>query len=234
MPIDQEILSKQNRLEILRLETEAKCREMLKESEKKSAEIIEQSKLQAQEIIETAKNHAQEESDTIKNQAHQEGYAKGYDEGNAKAIEDLEDKFKAIDLFAKSNFDIKENIIKSAELDIIKLVVEIAEKVCVKSVEMSDEVLTEMTKQAIKLLKGRENITIMVNPELAERIYSISDRLREEIPQLESIKIIEDKNISADGTIVESLLSRVDTRVKSQIDEIAEKLMIEYNSQTDV
>ena len=75
---------------------------------------------------------------------------------------------------------------------------------------------------------GSRSITI--SPELAEKIYSISDKLKEEVPKLNSIRIIEDANVSADGTIVETPLSRVDSRLKTQIDQIAEKMMSEHYS----
>ena len=68
---------------------------------------------------------------------------------------------------------------------------------------------------------------------MAEKIYAISDELKEKIPQLQSIKIIEDTSVSPDGTIVESPLSRVDSRIKSQIDELSEKLMAKLNSTSD-
>ena len=64
--------------------------------------------------------------------------------------------------------------------------------------------------------------------------YSISDKLKEEVPKLNSIRIIEDANVSADGTIVETPLSRVDCRLKTQIDQIAEKMMSEHYSTIEV
>ena len=53
----------------------------------------------------------------------------------------------------------------------------------------------------------------------------LPNHFREKISQLKSIKIIEDSSLSCDGTIVESPLSRVDARISSQINEIAEQLM---------
>jgi flagellar biosynthesis/type III secretory pathway protein FliH len=85
-------------------------------------------------------------------------------------------------------------------------------------------------------LKDKETINIIVNPIMAERIYSISDNLKERITQLKSIKIIEDNSVSPDGTIVESPLSRVDSRIKSQIKEISKNLtnIINNNEDNDV
>ncbi len=96
--------------------------------------------------------------------------------------------------------------------------------------ELDDNIIKELTLQAINSLKDKEDITIIVHPEMAQKIYAISDELREKIPQLSSIKIVEDASVSPDGTIVESPMSRVDSRVTSQIGEIAQRLMGKLDS----
>lgn len=211
----------------------AKEEEIILNGKKKAQEIVEQAQQQAQELIEKAEQEALSRVDEITEQAHNEGFEAGRQEGFESITNELQDKILSINNFAQSNFDIKNNIIKSAHLDIIMLIVEIAQKVCSKSLELDNNILKEITEQAIKSLKDKENITIIVNPEMAEKIYSISEELKEKIPQLSSIKIVEDASVSPDGTIVESPLSRVDSRVRSQINEIAEKLMVKLDSTTN-
>lgn len=207
-----------------------KEKEIIQEGENKAKEIIDQANQQAQQIIEDAKNQALSEVDAINQKAQDEGFEAGRQEGLENITQELQDKIIAVNNFAQCNFEIKGNIIKSAYLDIIKLVVEIAHKICSKSLELDENILKEITKSAIHALKDKENITIIVNPTMAEKIYAISDNLKEEITQLSSIKIIEDESVSPDGTIVESPLSRVDSRIKSQINEISDKLMEKLNS----
>lgn len=207
-----------------------KEKQIILNGEQKAREIIEQAQQQAQELIEEAKNEALSKVDEITGQAHQEGFEAGRQEGLENITQELQDKILSVNNFAQSNFEIKNNIIKSAHLDIIKLVIEIAQKVCSKSLELDDSILKEITEKAIQSLKDKENITIIVNPDMAEKIYSISEELTEKIPQLSAIKIVEDASVSPDGTIVESPLSRVDSRIKSQINEIAEKLMGKLDS----
>ena len=166
-----------------------------------------------------------EESDAIREQARQEGYDAGNKQGYEDGTRSLEEKVKAVDIFSKSQFDIKHNIIKSAELDIVDLVIAIAKKVCKKTLDDDINVLKTITEDAIKQLKDKESITITIHPDLAEKIYSISEELKVDIPKLEHIKVIEDINVSPDGTIVETPLSRVDCRLQTQLNQIAEKLM---------
>lgn len=210
----------------------AKEQEIIFQAEQKAREIIEQAEAKGYEIVESAKNQALSEEEAIKQQAHNEGFEAGRQEGLENITEELQDRVISVNDFAQSQFEIKENIIKSAHLDIVTLIVEIAQKVCSKSLELDDSILKEITKNAIIALKDKESITIIVNPEMAEKIYAISEEFKEQLPQLSSIKIIEDNSVSPDGTIVESPLSRVDCRVKSQINEIADRLMEKLNSES--
>lgn len=220
------ILAAQKEKDRLIKEGVAKAKELVDEAK----EIITQAQQQATQIVETATNEANAQSTEIKETAQKEGYDAGYKQGYDDGTKSLEEKVLAVDTFAQSQFDLKHNIIKSAQLDIVELVIAIARKVCQKSLESDINVLKDMTIEAIKQLKDKENITITINPELAEKIYSISEDLKEAIPKLQNIKVIEDDNVSADGTIVETLLSRVDNRLKIQIDQIAEKFLTTHYS----
>lgn len=198
-----------------------KAKELVEEAK----QIIEQAQTESEKLVEMAKQQAQDESDAIREEARKEGYEAGNKQGYEDGTNSLEEKVKAIDTFSKSQFDIKHNIIKSAELDIVDLIIAIAKKVCRKTLDDDINVLKTITEEAIKQLKDKESITITIHPDLAEKIYSISEELKADIPKLEHIKIIEDINVSPDGTIVETPLSRVDCRLQTQINQIAENLM---------
>lgn len=204
----------------------AKAKELVDEAK----QIITEAQQEAQKLVEDATNQAKSEADEIRENARKEGYDAGNKQGYEDGTNSLQEKFMALETFAQSQFDLKHNIIKSAQLDIVELVIAIARKVCQKTLENDIDVLKNMTIESINRLKDKETITITINPELAEKIYSISDELKEAIPKLQNIKVIEDENVSADGTIVESLLSRVDNRLKIQIDQIADKFMSTHYS----
>lgn len=208
----------------------AKEKEIILNAERRAQEIIEQAHIQSQQIIEEAKNQANSEYDSIVQKAHEEGFTSGHQEGFDQITQELQEKIISVENFAQSNFEIKKSIVKSAHNEIIQLVVHIAEKICTKALEIDKNILTEVTVAAIQALKEKENITIIINPSMAEKIYSISDELKERIPQLETIKIIEDSSVSPDGSIVEAPISRIDSRIKSQINEISDKLMAKIDS----
>ena len=136
----------------------------------KAHQLVEQAKQECANLIEAAKNEATIESAKIREVAQKEGFEEGYKQGFTEGTNSLEEKFKALDLFAQAQYDVKHNIIKSAELDIVDLVLAIARKVCKKSLDEDINVLKNITVDAIKQLKDKENITITISPELAEKI----------------------------------------------------------------
>lgn len=240
LPLENQHKEELTAIEKMIQEAKAEKERIIKEGTEQAKQLVDEAKqilAQAQEdgkqLVEQANAQANAESGEIRETAKKEGYEEGYKQGYDDGTKSLEEKVKAVDDFAKSKFDLKHNIVKSAELDIVDLVCAIARKVCKKSFDNDINILKDITIEAIKQLKDKETITITVNPKLAEKIYSISEELKQEIPKLQTIKIIEDNNISDDGTVIESLLSRVDNRLKIQLDQIVEKFMMAHYSSED-
>ncbi|MBR1681555.1 hypothetical protein IJ707_07185 [bacterium] len=241
LPLENQHKEELTAIEKMLIKAKAEKEKIIQEGTEQAKQLVDEAKqilAQAQEeakkIIEQANNQATAESNEIRENARKEGYEDGNKQGYEDGTKSLEEKVLAVETFAKSQFDLKNNIIKSAELDIVELVSAIARKVCKKTLDDNTEVLKAITVEAIKQLKDKENITITINPSLAEKIYSISEELKAEIPKLQSIKILEDSNVSDDGAIVESLLSRVDNRLKIQIDQIAEKFLTAHYSSEEI
>lgn len=240
LPIENQHQEELTAIEKMIMKAKAEKENLIQEGTQEAKKLVDEAKqilAQAQEdaknIIEQANNQANAESGEIRENARKEGYDEGYKQGYDDGTKALEEKVLAVETFTKSQFDLKSNIIKSAELDIVELVCAIARKVCKKAFDDDINILKAITKEAINKLKDKEQITITINPNLAEKIYSISEDLKQEIPKLESIKVLEDSNVSEDGTIVESMLSRVDSRLKIQIDQIVEKLYTAHYSSSE-
>ncbi|MCQ2753665.1 MAG: flagellar assembly protein FliH [bacterium] len=116
-------------------------------------------------------------------------------------------------------------------MDIVELVSIIADKVC--HIKFDDKVLKKITLDAIKELNDKENVTIIVNPELLDNINNLAENFKEEIPKMQSIRIIEDNSVSPDGVIVETMTSRLDSRVSAQIQEIAQQMLTGANDELE-
>lgn len=232
LPIEQSnVTLQQAKVKKIIEETDAKAQQIIDGAENKSNIIVQTANTEAQRIIEEARKKAQQEYEAIKQQGYNEGFAKGEQDGLNKFLNDAEEAIKSLDTLASSSFDMKKNIIDSASIDIVELVSTIADKVCHE--RFDTKILYKITLDAIKLLNDKENITIIVNPLLADRITSLSENFREEVSKLQSIKIIEDNSVSPDGVIVETLSTRLDSRISTQIAEIAQKMLTGANDELE-
>lgn len=224
LPIEQSrVTAQQAKVNKIIEETDARAQQIVDAAENKSSIIVQTANTEAARIIEDARKKAQDEYDIIKNQAYQEGFSKGEQDGLCKFQNDAYQSLKSLETLSSSVFDMKKNIIDSATLDIVELVNAIADKVC--HLSFDKEILHKITLDAIKQLNEKENITIIVNPELVDNINSLAETFKEEIPKLETIKIIEDNSVSPDGVIVETLNTRLDSRISAQIEEITREML---------
>ena len=199
-------------------------------AKKQAQEILAQANKQSSEMILRAQTEAQNSKDEITAEARRQGYEEGYSEGQERITSELQEIIENVNNFAKCEFETKHRIIKSLHTDILDLVVNISEKICKQQLLLDNKTLLSVVENAILQLKEKENVTIIVNPQMAAKIYEISDDIKEKIHTLESIKIVEDNSVSPDGTIVESVGSRIDARVSAQIEKISRRLFDELNS----
>ena len=232
LPIEQSnVTLQQAKVKKIIEETDAKVQQIIDEAEVKSNIITQTANNEAQRIIEEAKLKAQQEYEVIKQQAYNEGFTKGEQDGLNKFLNDANEALKSLDTLASSSFDMKKNIIDSASIDIVELVATIADKVC--HIKFDTKMLYKITLDAIKQLNDKESITIIVNPLLVDNITKLSQNFKEDITKLQSIKIIEDNSVSPDGVIVETLSSRLDSRISTQISEIAQKMLTGTNDELE-
>ena len=224
LPIEQsKVTLSEAKVKKILAETDVRAQQIIDAAENKSQIIIQTANTEATRIIEDARKKAQDEYDLIKNQAYQEGFKKGEEDGFQKFNNDATDGINALETLANTTFDMKKNIIDSASRDIVELVSVIADKVC--HAKFNPQMLHQMTLDAIQLLNDKEYITIIVSPKLIDSVQRMVPNFRSTIQNLQSLKILEDGSLSADGVIVETPTLRLDSRISTQIGELAQKML---------
>ena len=232
LPIEQSnVTMQQAKVKQIIEETDIKVQQIIEDAENKSGSIVKTANSEAEKIIAEARKKAEQEYESIKQKAYEEGFTKGEQDGLEKFKNDSIEALKSLDVLVSSSFDSKKNIIDSATIDIVELVAAIADKVC--HVKFDAKTLYRITLDAIKKLNDKETVTIIVNPILVKNINAFVPNFKEEFPKLQSIKIIEDESVSPDGVIIETLNTRLDSRVSAQIAEIAQKMLTGANDELE-
>lgn len=200
---------------------------IIEDAKKAGEEIKAKAILKAEESIAQANEQKDNIINEAKAQGHKQGFEVGYNEGMEKFSFDYQKHLSALNALVNASFEVKNEIVFSAEKEILELALMIAEKVV--RVKFTEDIncLKNMTQTAISLLKEKENVKIVVNPKLVKYAEEISPKLVEEIEGLEQIKIIKDKSVSDDGVVVESIESRIDARISTQLEVLARTLLID-------
>lgn len=203
------------------MEARSAAAEIIHKANEEYAVIIKNAEEQVDKLL----KGAQEEIEKIKELANKTGFDKGYSEGQSKIMEDLHNKIKSVEILANSALEIKKEIILSSERDILDLTIAIAERIIREKLNISPEILLNIIKSALNQVKDKEEIKILVNPSITKYLYEHSEDLKNSIKGIKNIKIIEDRTIRPDGALIESMESKIDARLETQIEEITKQLL---------
>ncbi len=204
---------------------------------KRKEEIIEQATQRADEIIENAQKKSQEDTQNLINSSKENieqerietiknAYEEGHREGLEHIQEELEEKIADFNNFCKNQYEVRDKILKSANKDILDLVINISRKILLKEIDFA--VLDKIIKSTISLLEKKENISIILSEKYAKLLYehqkkSLAQDIEfnfEDFKQYDNFNIVYNPSFDEDTIIVENLKERYDASVNSQLDVI--------------
>lgn len=194
----------------------------------KIKETIAIAEQKAQIIIQEAQNQAEQIKQQAQEQGVQEGILEGqnqgYQDGYHQALNEFREKIISIDRLIGNIINAKSEIYHSGEDELLEFVMLLAEKLAHTQINFDKNAIKQIIVDAASELKEKETVKILIHPDLAKKIYSISDEIKSTIYGLKNLKILEDRTISADGAVIESPESRVDARLSTQVEALMETL----------
>lgn len=209
----------------------------LEQTQAKKEEIIEQANLEAQKILDEAQVSAKNNSEELISKSKEEieaqrvetiknAYDEGYKDGLEHIQKELEEKISDFDEFCSLKYIVRDKIIKSANKDILDLIINIAKKVLLA--ELDGNKIDKIIKNAISLFEKKENITIILSQKYAKLLYefqkkSLNNEIEfnfEDFKQYENFDIATNPDFDDDTIIIENLKERYDASINSQLDVI--------------
>jgi flagellar biosynthesis/type III secretory pathway protein FliH len=157
----------------------------------------------ARERVKTIVDSAQAGAAGITEKARAEGRAAGHAEGIDSAEREMDEMLATMrGLIVMARVE-RHKIIESAEAEIVRLAMGIAERILHKAVEVDREVVVAMTKAAIAQLVDRESVTVRVNPIDLERMKQHRDSVLA-LGETKHMRVIEDQRVDPGGVVVET------------------------------
>lgn len=181
---------------------------------KKKAEV------EGKEIIKSA----EESRDQILQKGKEEGFQAGLVEGAQQYKEENELNTKNVISLLKDLKDLRTNINKDHEQQIVRLCTLIAKKVVHHELKTEKDLVLRILKETMHHFEGMGNVRIRLHPTEYDFIAAHQEELSTFLDEKQMIVLTRDANISPATSSIESDFSSIDLDLNKQFEEIEQKL----------
>ena len=200
---------------------------------KQARELIDGAEQKARALLQNAFDRASrllaeagERGDALAEAVQAEARAAGHAEGSAAADREMSDMMATMRNLVDMARVERHKLMESAEPELVRLAVGIAERVLHQQIALDRGVVVEMAKVAIGRLVEKESVTVRVNPGDLERMREHRDELLSN-GEIKNFRIIEDQRVDRGGVVVETDGGTIDARISTQVNEAKRVLHIE-------
>jgi len=196
--------------------------------------IIKEANNEALKIINSAKRNSLTEITQLKTKGYEDGYNAGFEIGKNKGYEESyketcfkvteelkmqnENKIKELSHILESIEKVKQNIILKHKDDLVKLSIDIAEKIIKKKFEPNDDDITNIVANLIRDYKNVEWVKIYVSDNDAAKYIEADRTLISEIKKVaKDIKIESLKHLDEGSLIIETPDNIIDAGINTQL-----------------
>ncbi|MBL7545586.1 MAG: flagellar assembly protein [Bdellovibrionaceae bacterium] len=185
--------------------------------------------IQKEDLDSKAEEIAIHKMKDIQETAYKEGYDLGLGEGTKRAYEEktkeIKSKLEELDRLLMNIGKLKVDLETQNESHLIQLVFHMASRVSLRQIEMDNNIVLDVMKQAMSLAQDEENITVQVSDKQLEFIEDIKKNSHSrEFEFLKKIKIEGNPGIQPGGCIVETNYGEVDSRIEQRLSKLWEHL----------
>lgn len=169
---------------------------------------------------------AQTQSDAIQAAARAAGHEEGVAAGRSEIETQLGAAVAALQGVVDEARAQRQKIIETAEPELVKLAMAIAERIVHEQITVDPNVVLENVRQALTRLVGREVVTLRVHPADLEMIRAHRDAIAAS-NDVEHLRVVEDQRVDRGGVVVETDAGTIDAKISTQIREARRTLLAE-------
>ncbi|MGP1309894.1 MAG: FliH/SctL family protein [Phycisphaerales bacterium] len=199
--------------------------------------ILGQAQFKAERIVEDAQKERQRLIADAEKVGIERGHKAGYDDGfkrgqEAGAAEARERVADDLQILAAAWGDALEGfetvrvaLFREARLDVLKLAVEIAEKVAKRAVDADEQAAARQLEAALELLARPTNLRIACSPDDRRLLADLMPNLESRFTNVRSAAVIEDPSLSRGSVVVRTDKGEIDATIETQIARVVEALL---------
>jgi flagellar assembly protein FliH len=176
---------------------------------------------QGAELVEVAR----EQAERIAGEARSEGYETGYAEGRAAAEREVADLLAFAEGAVREVAETRQQLLDDAEPALVRLAVQVAEKVLQAKLELEPERVADVLRGALRKAYVRNRLTVICNPDDIALIEAATPSLHEAVGTLGSLELIGDRRIRRGGVIVRTDAGDVDATLDAQLARLRQAML---------
>ena len=148
---------------------------------------------------------------------------KEFEESGASLMQSLETVFQYFE-------EAKEQLLWQAEQGTVALVISIAEKVIKRKGELCLEVASENVKAALSYLSPSTDVLVKLNPKNYEHLTLVAGKNESQWKEYTHLRFESDEGIEPGGCRMMTANGEIDARLETQIQQIANELLLKNKS----
>jgi flagellar biosynthesis/type III secretory pathway protein FliH len=211
----------------------ASASDLIDAARAEAAKLITDATTDAQDLIDAAQQRAgtlvddaQRRVGEIESDARAKGFEQGISDGRAAAQAEMDEMLETMRGLVEMARVERYKIIETAEPEIVRLSVAIAQRILNQHVALDQNAVLEMTRAAITRLVNRETVTVRVNPSDIQTMRQHRDKLMS-MNDIDNMRVIEDQRVDRGGVVIETDAGTIDAKISTQLREVRRLLAVE-------
>ncbi len=176
--------------------------------------LVRQAERKALDLVQAANTRISKLEEDAREAGHEQGYTAGKTAGEdelAPVIETIRELISSVKAQRGA-------VIASAEPELVRLAMAIAERVVHMELQTNPNVIVENVRESLTRLVSREVVTLRVNPIDLDTIRQHRDEIVA-AGDVEHLRIVEDQRVDRGGVVVETDAGTIDSKIATQLRE---------------
>ncbi|MBW7995067.1 MAG: hypothetical protein FVQ81_00560 [Candidatus Glassbacteria bacterium] len=158
-----------------------------------------------------------------------EAYERGREQGCEEAEGAIEQRAAELASVISSLAQAREKLLDDTEQAVLEMSLAIARRFIEQSALLSDELIRNTIKDAVKMVTEKEKVVIRVNPDDLDEVRSHQDDIIFIGDGIGRLEVRGDKQIERGGCVIETEAGNIDARIASRFEELDKAIRQVYN-----
>ena len=160
---------------------------------------------------------AHADAEQIRQHARAAGEAEGRAAGLAAARAEMEPSLHAIAGAAQALEAARDQVIAELEHDAVALALRLAEQIVAGAIEVAPERIVDIAAVALRRIRDRQHVTLVVNPADLELVSDCVTRLQSELGGIEHLNVQSDRRVGRGGVLARTDEGEIDASIETQL-----------------